>query len=30
MLLEIVYKIIAIILHLRLLPIEESLDHKPQ
>ena len=30
MLLEIVYKIIAIILHLRLLPIEESLDHEPQ
>ena len=30
MLLEIAYKIIAIILHSRLLPIEESLDHEPQ
>ena len=29
MLLEILYKIIAIILHSRLLPIEESLDHEP-
>ena len=30
MLLETAYKIIAIILHSRLLPIEESLDHEPQ
>ena len=30
MLLEIAYKIIAIILHSRLLPIEENLDHEPQ
>ena len=30
MLLEIAYKIIAIILHSRLLPIEESLDDEPQ
>ena len=30
MLLETAYNIIAIILHSRLLPIEESLDHEPQ
>ena len=30
MLLKIAYKIIAIILHSRLLPIEESLDYEPQ
>ena len=30
MLLEIAYKILAIILHSRLLPIVESLDHEPQ
>lgn len=30
MLLEVAYKIIAIILHMRLLPIQESLDHEPQ
>ena len=30
MLLEITYKIIAIILHARLLPIEERLDHEYQ
>ena len=30
MLLETAYKIIAIIIHSRLLPIEESLDHEPQ
>ena len=30
MLLEIEYKVIAIILHSRLLHIEESLDHEPQ
>jgi len=30
MLLETAYKIVAIILHSRLLPIEESLNHKPQ
>ena len=30
MLLETAYKIIAKILHSRLLPIEENLDHEPQ
>ena len=30
MLLQIAYKIIAKILHSRLLPIEENLDHEPQ
>ena len=30
MLLEVAYKIIAIILHSRLLPIQEGLDHEPQ
>ena len=30
MLLEVAYKIIAILLHMRLLPIQESLDHEPQ
>ena len=30
MLLETAYKIVANILHSRLLPIEESLDHEPQ
>ena len=29
-LLEVAYKIIAILLHMRLLPIQESLDHEPQ
>ena len=30
MLLEVAYKIIAILLHTRLLPIQEGLDHEPQ
>ena len=30
MLLEVAYKIIAILLHMRLFPIHESLDHEPQ